>query len=336
MFFVNGFIMGAWAPQIPLLLPRHGITESGLGLLILVLGVGAVGAMLFAGRLIAIYGARRMLTLFSLASVAVLPLVVLAPSLISVALAMALMGAVAGCMDVSMNANAVEVERGLGRAIMSSSHGFWSLGGFVGSALGGLALARYGAEVQAIGVGVVCLAVVAVAIRFLIGDGPGPARETGHRHAALLPRDLGLWLLGLMAFLSMIPEGAVLDWGAIYLGKDYGAGIAGASLAFALFSAAMAVMRFSGDAIRNKFGAVRTLRVSGLIGAAGLMMAALSGNRAMVDLLLKAGADVTTRDTKGQDASDWATTGKSAKLAAELKTLIAQQEDAKRARRASP
>ena len=282
MFFVNGFIMGAWAPQIPLLLPRHGITESGLGLLILVLGVGAVGAMLFAGRLIAIYGARLMLTLFSLASVAVLPLVVLAPSLISVALAMALMGAVAGCMDVSMNANAVEVERGLGRAIMSSSHGFWSLGGFVGSALGGLALARYGAEAQAAGDGVVCLAVVAVAIRFLIGDGPGPTRETGHRHAALLPRDPGLWLLGLMALLSMIPEGAVLDWGAIYLGKDYGAGIAGASLAFALFSAAMAVMRFSGDAIRNKFGAVRTLRVSGLIGAAGLMMAALSPEAWMV------------------------------------------------------
>ncbi|CUI45503.1 ankyrin repeat domain-containing protein [Achromobacter xylosoxidans] len=70
-------------------------------------------------------------------------------------------------------------------------------------------------------------------------------------------------------------------------------------------------------------------------GETPLMMAALSGNRAMVDLLLKAGADVTTRDTKGQDASDWATTGKSAKLAAELKTLIAQQEDAKRARRAS-
>lgn len=70
-------------------------------------------------------------------------------------------------------------------------------------------------------------------------------------------------------------------------------------------------------------------------GETPLMMAALSGNKAMVELLLKAGADVTTLDTKGQDAADWATTGKSSKLAAELKTLIAQQEAAKRARRAS-
>lgn len=69
-------------------------------------------------------------------------------------------------------------------------------------------------------------------------------------------------------------------------------------------------------------------------GETPLMMAALSGNRSMVELLLKAGADPTTRDTKGQDAADWAATGKSTKLAAELRTLIAQQEADKRARRA--
>ena len=53
MFFVNGLVMGAWAPQIPLFLPRHDINEGMLGLMILLIGVGAVGAMLFTGKLIA-------------------------------------------------------------------------------------------------------------------------------------------------------------------------------------------------------------------------------------------------------------------------------------------
>jgi hypothetical protein len=48
MFLANGFLFGSWAPQIPLLLPRHDITEFTLGLLIFGLGVGAVVAMSFS------------------------------------------------------------------------------------------------------------------------------------------------------------------------------------------------------------------------------------------------------------------------------------------------
>ena len=70
-------------------------------------------------------------------------------------------------------------------------------------------------------------------------------------------------------------------------------------------------------------------------GETPLMMAALSGRKPMVDLLIKSGADVTTQDTKGQDAADWAATGKATALSTELKAMIAQQEDAKRKRRAA-
>lgn len=281
MFLANGFIMGAWAPQIPLLLPRHGIGEAMLGLLILVLGLGAVAAMLFAGRLIQRHGARRVLCGFAFAVIPVLPLVVIAPNLPLLALAMALFGALIGCMDVAMNANAVEVERGMRRAIMSSSHGFWSLGGFLGGSIGGLALAQWGAVAQALGVAAaVALIVTLAAPRIYSAPETGPMPDAPKTR--LLPRDPLIWVIGLMALLCMVPEGAVMDWAALYLLQEHGAGVAVAGMGFALFSGAMAIMRFAGDAVRNRFGAVLTLRASAILAALALMVAAAAPSAPVV------------------------------------------------------
>ena len=278
MFAANGFAMGIWATQIPLLLPRHQITESTLGLLILALGMGAVGAMLFSGRLIAAFGSRLVMIGFAVVAPLSLVLVVFAPNLWVLAPAMAAFGAVIGCMDVAMNANAVLVERGLGRAIMSSSHGFWSLGGFVGASAGSYVISGLGPFAQVILAAGLMLAVILSAIPFLLHDTPAPAIGGKARQNALFPRDAALWILGLLAFFSMIPEGAVLDWSAIYLGKELGSDVFRSGLGFALCSGTMAVMRFAGDSVRNRVGAVKTLRWSGLIAAAGLMGAALAPN----------------------------------------------------------
>lgn len=274
MFAGNGAIMGAWAPQIPLLLPRHQIGEAALGVLILVLGIGAIFAMLFAGRLIARYGSVLVLRVFGLAMLPMLPLVVLSPSLWMLAPVMAGFGAMAGSMDVAMNANAVEVERRLGRAIMSSSHGFWSLGGFAGGTAGSWLIAQTGAREQAMIIAVAVGVLMLLALPHLRGEPPHPAARKDAPRGAVIPRDAGLWLLGTLALFCMVPEGAVLDWAALFLGKELLAGPFVAGLGFAFFAGAMALMRFLGDAVRNRFGAVNTLRFSGLIGAAGLMIAA--------------------------------------------------------------
>lgn len=281
MFLANGFVIGSWAPQIPLLLPRHGIGEGVVGLLILVMGLGAVGAMLFAGRLIGRHGARRVLVWFAWSVVPLLPFVVLAPNLPVLAVAMAALGALTGSMDVAMNAQAVGVERRLGRAVMSSSHGFWSLGGFLGGTLGGFVIAGLGPVAHALGVAAVVAGLVAVASPSLVDDPAPPAGTPVPARGALLPRDAGLWLLGLMALMAMVPEGAVLDWAALYLSQELGAPLAVSGLAFGLFAGAMAVVRFLGDAIRNRFGGVAVLRSSALLGAVGLAGAAMAPGPAL-------------------------------------------------------
>ncbi|MGB8814679.1 MAG: MFS transporter [Paracoccaceae bacterium] len=277
MFLVNGALWGAWAPHIPLMLPRHQITESTLGLLILALGLGAVAAMAFAGRMIAQHGSRAVLRVFAPLACLTLPLVVISPNLWLLTPAVMLMGALFGLMDVAMNANAVEVERRLGQAIMSSSHGFWSIGGFVGGASGGWIITQIGALPHAGIVAGIGLAAALLATPHLIGEPPAPLlHPVSGKRQSHWPRGSAIYVIGLMALCAMVPEGAVLDWAALYLAQEMHSDLAVSGLAFAFFSGSMAVMRFGGDAVRNRFGAVATLRASGLIAAAGLLGASFA------------------------------------------------------------
>lgn len=274
VFFVNGFLIGSWAPQIPVFMARLGVTPSTLGLLILLFGAGALIAMPVCGLLITRFDSRTITRFVSVCAAFGLPAVAVSPDTATAALALGLFGGFVGGMDVSMNANAVAVERRLGRAVMSSSHGFWSFGGFAGGALGGPAIALWGQAGHAVAVMAAALVIMPVVLPRLIAENSG-AGAPGRLRLSL-PRSPLVYLTGLVALLSMVPEGAVLDWAAVYLREERGAGIATAGFAFAAFSAAMASMRFLGDRVRNRLGAVATLRLSSLVAAVGMGAAGLA------------------------------------------------------------
>ncbi|OQM76281.1 MFS transporter [Manganibacter manganicus] len=273
MFFVNGFLTGSWAPQIPVFLTRLEISELTLGMLILIFGLGALICMPISGYLMSRHGSRRIVRGFGCFAVLALLPVALAPSTPLAATALFLFGGLVGGMDVAMNANAVAVERRLSKAVMSSSHGFWSLGGFAGGAMGGIIIQNFGHVAHAGLVTAIAVSLFALGARHLVTD-PRPVVQE-HRKFAL-PRNGSIYLIGLLALFCMIPEGAVLDWAALYLKQERGADLATAGFAFALFSGAMAFMRFAGDGVRNRFGAVKTLRICSLIAAAGMLVAALA------------------------------------------------------------
>jgi predicted MFS family arabinose efflux permease len=276
MFFVNGFLLGSWAPQIPVLLTRLEIRETTVGLLLLCFGLGAIVAMPWCGYLMSRHGSRRVLQAFATLSTVALLIVALSGNVWLAAVALLLFGGLMGGTDVAMNTSAVAVERRMKRAIMSSSHGFWSLGGFFGGGLGGLAIQNFGYLAHAGGVTVVAMALVAVALPHIVSDPAPKADATKPKTRAKLPTNPAIYLIGTMALLAMIPEGAVLDWAAIYLQQELGSDIATAGFAFAAFSATMALMRFVGDGVRGRLGAVATFRVSSLVAAAGMLVASLA------------------------------------------------------------
>lgn len=276
LFLINGFITGSWAPKIPEFAARLGLSEAGLGLMILGFGLGSLLTMPVAGGFIARSGSRMPSLVLAVGCSVALLLVTFALELLSAALAVIFFGGAIGGMDVAMNANAVEVERRMGKAIMSSCHGFWSLGGLIGAAAGGYAISLVGIAGHALLVSALGLAALAAAWSLVLDDRQSHAPE--ERHPIRFPRSALPYLIGIMALFSMIPEGAVLDWGALYLRSELGADVAVSGLAFGALSAAMAAMRFAGDALRNRLGAVATLRLCGGFALAGLALAGLAPN----------------------------------------------------------
>ncbi|CAN7314346.1 MFS transporter [Pararhizobium sp. LjRoot255] len=275
LFLMNGFVTGSWAPKIPEFKEKLGIGESVLGLLILAFGIGSLVLMPIAGGFIARLGSQKVVKVTAVILSPLLLLLTLLPNVWTAAIGMFLLGGFVGAMDVAMNANAVEVEKSMRRAIMSSCHAYWSLGGLIGAASGGVVMAQFGVLPHAILVTLFCLAVLGLAWPMILHDRPHPDVAKQKLRLPMTPLP---WLIGLVALFSMVPEGSVLDWGALYLRDELGASVALSGFGFAAFSATMAIMRFAGDHVRDRFGGVKTLRVCTLTALVGLVLAGLAPN----------------------------------------------------------
>ncbi len=273
LFLMNGFVVGCWAPKIPDFAERLGLTKFELGLMILVFGFGSLVMMPIAGAQIAKHGSRVVVRVLALCVLPLLLALTLAPNVITGAISLFLFGGFIGAMDVAMNANAVAVEKSMRRAIMSSCHAFWSLGGLIGSGLGGLVISRLGILGHAELATVLAAIFVAIAWPMILADPPHPEDKKEKTRLPMVPLP---WLLGLMALFCMVPEGAVLDWGALYLRQEMDASVALSGLGFAAFSATMAIMRFAGDLVRDRLGGVKTLRICTLFAIAGMLLASLA------------------------------------------------------------
>eukprot|EP01037_Dinobryon_pediforme_P032052 gene32052-36813_t len=261
IFFVNGAVLGGWAAIIASVEARPGVGHGGFGLALLALAAGAILAMPIAGALIARCGSRRVAQVTSIGDVGFVLLPALASSLTSLGAGLLLFGMANGAMDVAMNAHGVAIERRLGRPIMSSLHGIFSIGALVGSGLAIPALEFVSAPTYTALLSGVLIAVLAVAGQHLL---TGDLDESAGDAPLTLPRGPAVGL-GLLAFLALMSEGAMIDWSAIYLKTEWAASPSLAAAGFAAFAGTMAAGRLAGDWLRLRFGTVLLVRGSAII-----------------------------------------------------------------------
>ncbi len=272
LFLVHGLLVGTWVSRIPAVQSALRLNNGILGLTLLSSAFGAVCTIPLIGWLVTRYGSKKVTTAGSILFCLVIALPGLAFNAISLGAALFVFGAAAAAMDVSMNAQGVEVEKALGSPTMSRFHAMYSTGAMAGAGAGGwlasqgtLPLVHFAASG-----GINLLAILAVS-SLLLDAHRNPA---AHRQRLSLNRIPGVLLaLSAIGFCILLSEGAMADWTAVYLRQVLSAGPGMAAAGYAVFSAAMAGFRFLGDVITTRLGPLRTARSGCLVAAAGLFWA---------------------------------------------------------------
>ncbi|WP_406376284.1 MFS transporter [Streptomyces sp. NBC_00647] len=278
-FILNGFLMGMWIVHIPSLEQRVGIGHATLGWLLLLLGAGAFAGMQAVGPLTDRFGARTVVPLSAALCSATVALPGMAGNVWTLGAALLALGVGNGCLDVSMNAHAVQVERVYARPVMSAFHATFSIGGVLAALVGARTLSwGWSPASTLLAVAALGLAASVLAAPSLLrSDGahapePGAGSPKGRRRT---PRHI--WMLAVLALMIMLCEGVANDWSTLHLRRVLDAPPATAALAYGAFATAMTVGRLLADRLAERFGSVAILRYGASTAALGLAVAALSG-----------------------------------------------------------
>ncbi|WP_328827143.1 MFS transporter [Streptomyces sp. NBC_00252] len=284
-FSLCGTLMGTWVVNIPAIEERVDITHATLGGLLVLLGLGAFLGMQVAGRLTDRLGARVVVPATGVLCSVALVLPGLPRDPWTLAGALLVFGFCNGCLDVSMNAHAVHVEKAYGRPVMSAFHATFSVGGVL-AALVGAATASAGLSPAAgmAAMGTLGVVIALVSARALLLAEPGTAHadtvlaaETEHAPAPARRSTSGrIWILAVLALMVMLCEGAANDWSALHLKDVLGAPASTAAFAYGTFAATMTIGRLLADRLAARFGSMAILRHGAAAAGVGIAIVTVS------------------------------------------------------------
>ncbi|WP_130804884.1 MFS transporter [Acinetobacter ihumii] len=275
-FFSLGFATAAWAPLIPFAQQRLHLNHADFGLLLLCSGLGAILAMPATGLLIYRLGCKILIGLALLMLMLLLPALALGSTALSMAIVLFLFGTAAGSLGVTVNFQAVLVEKNSSQPMMSGFHGMCSLGGLVGvmtvTALFALGVAPIlGIVIISFVLALIALFTVPYALSNAEKDHQ-PSVDVAQSTTPLKKRpSLLVILIGVICFISFLSEGAAMDWSGIYLTSEYGMKAAYAGLGYTFFAIAMTLGRLFGEKALKLWGENRLIHYSAVCACLGLV-----------------------------------------------------------------
>jgi MFS family permease len=272
MFFMAGLCFASWASRIATIQEKLHLNEAELGGVLFAIPLGLMISLPLSGWAVTKIGSRRVLVAaLGLYGITLITLG-FAPTTWTLIGCLVVFGLASNATNISVNTQAVATEALYPKPIMASFHGLWSLAGFLGAGVGAFTIGRdIAPQTHFMIISVIIMVTIAACWRYLHND-KNPAGSGG---SAFVMPDKSLIILGLIAFCSMVVEGAMFDWSTIYFKKVVGATKAWEGAGYTAGMCFMAAGRFVADGFSHRFGLKRTLQVSGTLSTIGLLIAVI-------------------------------------------------------------
>ena len=272
MFFFVGLCFSSWAARIPDIQAKFQLSEGQLGTLLLFLPLGSVVGLPIAGWSVHQFGSRRVIMIGSFAYAMTLPLIGLAPTTWLIIPVLILYGMLGNIMNISLNTQALNLEDKMGKSILASFHGLWSMAGFTGAGIGaGMIFFEVGPTLHFAIVMLLSIVIIFSAQKFIVKE---EKIAKGGGMVIKKPDDL-LLRISMISFLAMMAEGCLFDWSGVYFKKVVQAEPAWIALGYVAFMGSMATGRFLTDRVTSRFGKVTVIQFSGLLIFIGLVIAVI-------------------------------------------------------------
>ncbi|QDX30739.1 MFS transporter [Dickeya poaceiphila] len=270
VFFITGTVISAWAPLVPYAKSRLDINDASLGMLLLMIAIGSLTAMPLAGIVSARVGCRRVMLSAAVPLFILLPTLTQISTLPAMAVLLFLFGTAIGLLDVTMNIQAVVVEKASERAMMSGFHSFYSVGGIAGA--GGVSSLLW---LGCPPLWATIIMMLLLGMLLLCGTHRHLLHGSGHaERTPLFVRPRGVVItIGTLCFVMFLAEGAILDWSALFLSAERGLDSRLAGVGYAAFSIAMTLGRLNGDRLTQKLGRYVMAAGGSLCASLGLLLA---------------------------------------------------------------
>lgn len=269
LFLSLSIVFGTWVIYIPSIIEKLNMSEAQLGIALFFSAFGAVVSLLVGKKITVHYGEGRV-SFYTIILVAIfISSLFVAPTYHWLCVAMFLFGFSSGVMQIGINTLVATLERERKMVIMSTCHGFFSLGAMLSAGFGTLLIILINDPLIHISIALSLVILLQLYYRkrfYYIATKPPESKN--HSTKSVL-KNTTLWGIAAIAVIGMVSEGAIADWSGLYL-KDValtkpeylGLGYAG-------FSLSMTIGRLSGDYFNKKYGAWQIIFVTYLIAFVG-------------------------------------------------------------------